>query len=305
MITNEWDVKLFKAIEQGEIEVVKKCLKNGANASAINRDGYTALSNSIPCGILPFPNTQNLKDIQKNKSEIVKILVENGADVNQKTKTNGSSPLSLSIYNHQFETAKCLIDNGANVTISDDVCVTPLHWACSISKDHKDNNKNLEQYELVKMLIEKGADVNAEYKDFKETPLFWAIKNPVSYIHNIAELLIENGADVNYKSKHGFTPLMKAATSLNIKAVELLLKNGADINAKDNNELTVLNHINKVLAVPYPNLEQQQIIDFLIEKGAKLGTTRNAEKQNDLDYLGLDLPNSNNEKSQNIRKKRK
>lgn len=249
MITNEWDVKLFKAIERGEIEAVKECLKNGAN-------------------------------------------------VNTKNNRNDFSPLLLSIFHCQFETAKYLIDNGADVTANDDKGTTPLHWACCIE------GYNIEHYELAKLLIEKGADVNAENR-FEETPLLWALSNTtIEYMHNITKLLIENGANVNYKTKIGETPLMMAANRLNIEAIGFLIENGADVNAKDENGSTALNYANMVNAY---NNKDKQTIDFLIEKGAKRGITTKEERikyadngeQNYLDYLGLDLPNPN------IRKKRK
>lgn len=45
--------------------------------------------------------------------------------------------------------------------------------------------------------------------------------------------LIEAGADVNARNNDGWTALMKAATVGNIEVVKLLLKAGADINAKN------------------------------------------------------------------------
>ena len=44
----------------------------------------------------------------------------------------------------------------------------------------------------------------------------------------IATMMIERGADVNETDKAGWTPLMMAVLSMNIKTVKLLLKHGAD-----------------------------------------------------------------------------
>lgn len=52
---------------------------------------------------------------------------------------------------NQVKTAKLLIDAGADINIQDDEGLTPLHLAC------RSNN-----YELVKLLIDKGANVNPE-----------------------------------------------------------------------------------------------------------------------------------------------
>lgn len=212
----------------------------------------------------------------------------------------------------QIEVIKECLKNGADVTVKDNTGITPLHWICNENKDHQNNNKNIEIYELTKLLIDNGADVNAEDEYFKETPLFWATSNKgtVSYMHDITKLLIENGADVNHKNKDGKTPLMVAANSVNIEAVEFLIENGADINAKDKFGSTALNYANKVIT---DDGSDKQIIDFLVEKGARRGTTTESERikykqyeeQDYLDYLGLDLTNSNNEEPQTIRKRHK
>ncbi|HJX34358.1 MAG TPA: ankyrin repeat domain-containing protein, partial [Desulfatiglandales bacterium] len=54
----------------------------------------------------------------------------------------------------------------------------------------------------------------------------------------IMELLIDRGADVNVKANNGTTPLMLAAFYDDKKCVELLIDHGADINAKNNLGLT-------------------------------------------------------------------
>ena len=49
---------------------------------------------------------------------------------------------------------------------------------------------------------------------------------------NLARLLIDKGADVNANQKGGWTALMSAAASGNIATVKLLLDKGACVNAK-------------------------------------------------------------------------
>ena len=60
------------------------------------------------------------------------------------------------------------------------------------------------------------------------------------------KLLIENGADVNAENYSGKTPLMYAATSLkgedSVIITELLIENGADVNAVDNFGQSALDH---------------------------------------------------------------
>lgn len=269
---NELSKKLFEEIKNNNLNAIKVLITKGANVNQTNDDGITPLSAALYSDIYKKPNF-----------EIVKLLVENGADVNAKDdkreNVSQMTPLSKSIYEDNLEIAKYLIDNGADVTAKDSDGLTPLHWICNKRKDYKNNDKNIEIYEFAKMLIEKGADVNAEKEFSKETPLFLAIrKSEIDYM-NIMKLLIENGANVNHKNENETTPLMAAAESLNISAIKLLFENGADINAKDRFGSTALNYANGVIVLDTTNKNKdKQIMDFLIEKGAKRGTTTITEK---------------------------
>jgi ankyrin repeat protein len=59
------------------------------------------------------------------------------------------------------------------------------------------------EYEIAKLLIEKGANVNSTQSD-GSTPLHLAI---YSIKYEIIELLVQKGADLNSKDEYGSTPL--------------------------------------------------------------------------------------------------
>eukprot|EP00919_Chromeraceae_sp_WS-2016_P057609 GHVR01136574.1.p1 GENE.GHVR01136574.1~~GHVR01136574.1.p1 ORF type:complete len:134 (-),score=15.97 GHVR01136574.1:352-753(-) len=63
--------------------------------------------------------------------------------------------------------------------------------------------------DCMKLLIEKGADVN-EMDTYGKTALFWACEHDKL---DLVKLLIENGADINHKDKKGETAVMVAADS--------------------------------------------------------------------------------------------
>jgi hypothetical protein len=89
---------------------------------------------------------------------------------------------------------------------------------------------------LVRLLLDRGADVNAKDND-GWTLLRWAA---VEENEALVRLLLDRGADVNAKDKYGWTVLRWAAAEENEALVRLLLNRGADVNAKDNDGRTAL-----------------------------------------------------------------
>jgi ankyrin repeat protein len=85
--------------------------------------------------------------------------------------------------------------------------------------------------EIVKLLLEHGADVNAKTK---EGYGYTALHSAASNGHlEIVKLLLEHGADVNAKTKYGgYTALHSATMNGHLEIVKLLLEHGADVNAK-------------------------------------------------------------------------
>ncbi len=106
---------------------------------------------------------------------------------------------------------------------------TALHWA--VEKGHID---------IVKHFLSMGVDVNTK-DGFNMTPLMWVANNPNG--EEMIKLLLEKGADVNaIADPYGTTALMRAAdakagsdqwpekSKANPNNVRLLLEKGADIN---------------------------------------------------------------------------
>lgn len=99
-------------------------------------------------------------------------------------------------------------------------------------------------------LINHGADVNAPVDKTNETPLHNALaKAGRPYYFYTVKLLVEKGADVNAKTIQGLetgafmrdvrtkgeTPLHRAAAYADEKTIKFLIENGANVEAKDAN----------------------------------------------------------------------
>lgn len=92
--------------------------------------------------------------------------------------------------------------------------------------------RNLETHEVKQLIkiIRKQADVNARDKRHGLTLL---ISAAIFGQFDVMQILLEAGADVNARDNYGKTPLMFVAERGRHKSVELLLKAGANPNIKN------------------------------------------------------------------------
>ena len=72
---------------------------------------------------------------------------------------------------------------------------------------------------MVKLLLEKGADLESKDDAYSQTPLSWAARNGHEAV---VKLLLEKGADLESKDRYGQTPLLLAARNGQKAIVKLL-----------------------------------------------------------------------------------
>jgi ankyrin repeat protein len=127
--------QLVKAIKENNLKKVKELIStvNINRTFKNNRDKeQTPLQYAVESGF----------------TEIVKLLIENGADLN-KSNNDGCTPLHLAATYGHLEVIKLLIENGADIHKSDNGGCTPLHIAATYG-----------HLEVIKLLVYSGANVN-------------------------------------------------------------------------------------------------------------------------------------------------
>nr|MCR4623632.1 ankyrin repeat domain-containing protein [Alphaproteobacteria bacterium] len=142
------------------------------------------------------------------------LLIEKGEDLNglkEKFKNNALYKDLQRIY--------LALKSKTNVNIKDENGYTAL---LSVLKDERIRRV---RYDLVKRLLESGANVNAS-NGRGITALHLAAQEGYA---EIAELLIEQGANVNALDDNGDTALLLAVNNKNLGVMNLLLDHGAKI----------------------------------------------------------------------------
>ncbi|MCA9487373.1 MAG: ankyrin repeat domain-containing protein [Nanoarchaeota archaeon] len=120
-----------------------------------------------------------------------------------------------------------------------------------------------DNWEIVEYLLEKGANIETTNKN-GFTPLLWAVdQNSL----NTVKILVENGADIEAKREDDYKGRNSLITAVYLdyfEIVKYLVESGANVNAVDNEGKTALDYAIEE--------ENQEVIDYLISKGAVSGS---------------------------------
>jgi ankyrin repeat protein len=173
-------------------------------------------SQSIKYGLVP------LSWAAKNGHKaVVKLLLENNADIEAKDFEYGLTPLLWAAKNGYEEVVKLLLDKNADIESEDlKYGLTPLSWAAENGHEA-----------VVKLLLKSNANIESRDHEYGQTPLLWAAENGHEAV---VELLLERSANTESKDhEYSQTPLLWAAKNGHEAVVKLLLGNNADVESKD------------------------------------------------------------------------
>lgn len=254
----------FMSEQTGE-EAARALIAHGADLNASLESGATAVTFAL----------------QAEQPEVVKILLDAGAEPDVQIRSDEgdgfideTSSLFLAIEYEEPEGLAMLLAAGADSRVRMGYRGTPLHYACSTGNP-----------ELVRVLLEAGADVNAGAADYRYrrdsnvggmTALMVAARNDDNYFYDrspleVVRLLLEHGADAGARDDAGRTAITFLCEEAGsgwyekseyLEAARLLLEHGADIRARDRDGLTPLHYAARGAS--------RELIDLLLEAGADL-----------------------------------
>ncbi|CAL4183613.1 unnamed protein product, partial [Meganyctiphanes norvegica] len=209
---SEGDTALFLASEDGHTSTAHMLITHGACVDSAKCDGSTPLIFASQNGrdelvSLYLLYGANVEAVMKNNGEssllkacekghlnTVNVLIDEGADLNRKTKNDVSSLWIASNKGH-VDIVELLLQNGAQKNISN------KSWqATHAAADEGHLNV------LVK-LKEYGCDLNATTNQNNSTPLHLAITEGHT---KVAEWLVVNGANLDVCDKDRNTPVQLA-----------------------------------------------------------------------------------------------
>ena len=182
------DSILFRAASNGNLEIVRALVENGAEIDATNPEAKTALQGASANG----------------RMAAVAYLLENGANVHH---ANEHGLTSILMASHHFfaEIVQLLIDNGADLQ-----CRTPRGWApIQHCYDHP---------ETTNVLLKNGAKVNSVTEDCF-TPLYLAARNKY---HEVVKVLLYYNPDLEITSTDGYDAIGALTAALENGSLEVI-----------------------------------------------------------------------------------
>lgn len=251
--------ELAKEVSMGNEEKVRELLTLGADPNYINR------SNDTPLVIAA----------EKGYFNIVKLLVDRGADVNSiknfdieediydyddsdyECQEEFRTALSYAAENGYFDIVKYLVDKGADINFGSCNKTSLMYGA--------------KYFDIVKYLVDHGAkalvnEINGRWKN----AIFFT-SGPDT--RRVVEYLLDHGLDIELEDGDNRTLLSRASSEGRVDLVRILIDHGANINVEFEEGKPLLTGLVEIIGetdewMTYFSL--MEVLKVLIEAGAEV-----------------------------------
>ena len=200
---------LVPAVVNGDMDMVKLLLRNGADINRIEDNGTTALSAAV----------------HASSVDLVNFLIGEGAEVDR----GDGVALAVAAWGGNIEILDILVRNGADVNLAG-LGEHPLQIAAWSDADHREK--------VYQFLVHSGANVNHTNQRGRGGLAAAAIRGRC----DIIEMYLRYGADIHIVDKSGQTLLLMAAKARRADVVKFLIETGGvDVEVVDNQGRNALN----------------------------------------------------------------
>lgn len=264
---NSANIKLYDACKEGDLELMKKCIADGADVNWHNPADYEDVSLHMALLVGSAMSTKLLLDagaevdavnvanyhalhwgVYSGAVNASKLLI--AADIDLSIRLNktaglvdkiGKTALEVAVWYDRCPAMIELLQKAATAEglalIKKEAEELKAHLPPETLKVNQKLYKACQDgdVDLMKKCVADGADVNFQYPSLKElaewmrTPLICATLN--GHVMGIAYLL-SAGANVRGKDDEGWTALMHAASGGQSDAVKVLVAAGSDLGSK-------------------------------------------------------------------------
>lgn len=277
------------AAKLGNISILKTLIEKGVkfndNAMIMASQGGRGTSNTLELyqyleslKINPNAIGKNGENVlhsivrKEKQTEIIKYFLSKGVDVN-KSDVDGNTPfINAASANSDFETVNLVFTKIKDINHKNKKGVSALAFAVK-------NNTS----EIVKLLIEKGADVKTIDNEGKNLATYLIQSYNSKKLDDFQvkiKILQEKGFDITTPQKNGNTLYHLAVAKNELSLVQFLEKFKLDINAKDSEGMTAL-HKAALIA------QDDILLKYLLNIGA------NKTAKTDLKETAFDLASEN------------